>query len=139
MAAQRVGKSRSAVTNALRLLALSPEVRHLVEIGQLSAGHARGAGPPFPCFAAAGRRHHHQGKPVRAATELLVKRLSAEAEPAKKPKDADTVDYLTEAQNDLKAWLCPGCENRSRDAKRVESSWNTTARMTSTICWRRCR
>ena len=40
-AAQRVGKSRSAVTNALRLLGLTPSVRKLVEEGKLSAGHAR--------------------------------------------------------------------------------------------------
>ena len=40
-AAQRVGKSRSAVANALRLLGLTPTVRRLVEDGQLSAGHAR--------------------------------------------------------------------------------------------------
>ena len=40
-AAQRVGKSRPAVANALRLLALSPEVLELVRSGELSAGHAR--------------------------------------------------------------------------------------------------
>ena len=40
-AAQQVGKSRSAVANALRLLSLSPELRTLVEQGKLSAGHAR--------------------------------------------------------------------------------------------------
>ena len=36
-AAQRVGKSRSAVTNALRLLGLTPSVRKLVEEGYLGA------------------------------------------------------------------------------------------------------
>lgn len=40
-AAKSVGKSRPAVTNAMRLLSLSPEVLHLVETGELSAGHAR--------------------------------------------------------------------------------------------------
>lgn len=39
--ARRVGKSRSAVANTLRLLHLAPEVQRLVTIGQLSAGHAR--------------------------------------------------------------------------------------------------
>ena len=39
--AQRVGKSRPAVANALRLIALPDAIRHLVEEGQLSAGHAR--------------------------------------------------------------------------------------------------
>lgn len=40
-AAERVGKSRPAVANALRLLALPQEVLSLVETGALSAGHAR--------------------------------------------------------------------------------------------------
>ena len=107
-AAQRVGKSRSAVTNALRLLALSPEVRHLVEIGQLSAGHARALVPLSPALQLRAADTIIKGNLSVRQTELLVKRLSAEAEPAKKPRDADTVDYLTEAQNDLKAWLCRG-------------------------------
>ena len=107
-AAQRVGKSRSAVTNALRLLALSPEVRHLIEIGQLSAGHARALVPLSPALQLRAADTIIKGNLSVRQTELLVKRLSAEAEPAKKPKDADTVDYLTEAQNDLKAWLCRG-------------------------------
>lgn len=107
-AAQRVGKSRSAVTNALRLLALSPEVRHLVEIGQLSAGHARALVPLSPALQLRAADTIIKGNLSVRQTELLVKRLSAEAEPAKKPRDADTVDYLAEAQNDLKAWLCRG-------------------------------
>ena len=40
-AAARVGKSRPAVANALRLLLLPEEVRSLVEDGTISAGHAR--------------------------------------------------------------------------------------------------
>ena len=39
--AQRVGKSRSAVANALRLLNLCPPVRAMVEDGRLTNGHAR--------------------------------------------------------------------------------------------------
>jgi len=39
--ATRVGKSRSAITNSLRLLGLPPVVQHLLADGQLSAGHAR--------------------------------------------------------------------------------------------------
>lgn len=39
--AERLGKSRSAVANALRLLSLTPEVISMVEDGKLSAGHAR--------------------------------------------------------------------------------------------------
>ena len=39
--AQRVGKSRSAVANTLRLLHLPPMIQRLLIEGQLSAGHAR--------------------------------------------------------------------------------------------------
>ena len=39
--ARRMGKSRPAITNALRLTALPPEVRELLISGQLSAGHGR--------------------------------------------------------------------------------------------------
>lgn len=38
---ERLGCSRPAVTNALRLLGLPPDVREDLESGQLSAGHAR--------------------------------------------------------------------------------------------------
>ena len=40
-AAERVGKSRPAVANTLRLLSLSPEVLEMLKQGQLTAGHAR--------------------------------------------------------------------------------------------------
>lgn len=39
--ADRIGKSRPAIANTLRLLSLAPEVMKLVETGSLSAGHAR--------------------------------------------------------------------------------------------------
>lgn len=39
--ASRVGKSRSAVTNTLRLMSLPPSIQHLLADGRLSAGHAR--------------------------------------------------------------------------------------------------
>ena len=39
--ASRLGKSRPAVANFLRLLSLTPEVVKMVESGKLSAGHAR--------------------------------------------------------------------------------------------------
>lgn len=40
-AAKRVGKSRPAVANSMRLLSLPQEVLAMVERGELSAGHAR--------------------------------------------------------------------------------------------------
>ena len=40
-AAKSVGRSRPSITNALRLLSLSPKVLEMVEKNELSAGHAR--------------------------------------------------------------------------------------------------
>src|SRR4030043_1053177 len=38
---KKIGKSRAAITNSLRLLLLPPEVQKMVDTGSLSAGHAR--------------------------------------------------------------------------------------------------
>jgi ParB family chromosome partitioning protein len=40
-AARRVGKSRAAIANAMRLLSLEPEIRRSLVSGELSEGHAR--------------------------------------------------------------------------------------------------
>ena len=106
-AAQRVGKSRSAVTNALRLLGLTPSVRKLVEEGKLSAGHARALVPLSPSLQESAANAIVSGGPSVRQTEALVKRLSAEKKEAQ-AKDPDEVDYLAEAQNELKARLCRG-------------------------------
>ena len=106
-AAQRVGKSRSAVTNALRLLGLSPSVRKLVEENNLTAGHARALVPLSPSLQESAANAIIAGGLSVRQTEALVKRLSAEKKESKKPRN-DEVDYLAEAQNELKAKLCRG-------------------------------
>lgn len=107
-AARQVGKSRSAVTNALRLLGLAPSVRKLVEDGKLSAGHARALVPLSPALQeSAASAIISGGLSVRQA-EALVKRLSAEKKAPKKAPDPDAVDYIAEAQNELKSKLCRG-------------------------------
>ena len=106
-AAQRVGKSRSAVTNALRLLGLSPSVRKLVEENKLTAGHARALVPLSPSLQESAANAILTGGLSVRQTEALVKRLSAEKKESKKPRN-DEVDYLAEAQNELKAKLCRG-------------------------------
>ncbi len=106
-AAQRVGKSRSAVTNALRLLGLTLSVRKLVEEGKLSAGHARALVPLSPSLQESAANAIVSGGLSVRQTEALVKRLSAEKKEAQ-AKDPDEVDYLAEAQNELKARLCRG-------------------------------
>lgn len=82
-AAQRVGKSRPAVANALRLLSLVPEVLQFVEQGLLSAGHARALVPikPEELQIDAARQVIKNGLSVRR-TEELAKRLSRPPKPA---------------------------------------------------------
>ena len=87
-AAQRVGKSRSAVTNALRLLGLTPSVRKLVESGKLSAGHARALVPLSPALQESAANAIIAGGLSVRQTEALVKRLPAPASVASFPPTA---------------------------------------------------
>ena len=106
-AANRVGKSRSAVTNVLRLLDLDDAVQKLVENNLLTAGHARALVPLSPSRQVqAANLIIEGGLSVRQA-ELLAKRLSTEQAPKKK-KDVDDVDYTAEAQKDLASRLGRG-------------------------------
>ena len=101
--AERVGKSRSAVANALRLLNLPEPIQAMVEDGRLSAGHARAlvsvADPALQQTIA--EKVANDGLSVRQ-TEQLVKKLTA---PAKEPKpeqpDPLGVDYAAVAAKEL--------------------------------------
>lgn len=100
-AAARVGKSRPAVANALRLLALPEEVRQLVETGELSAGHAR-AVLSLPTQArqkAAAQRILALRLSVRQA-EAMCKRMAAEEKPKEEPEPL-AVDYIAECEKHL--------------------------------------
>jgi ParB family chromosome partitioning protein len=92
--AERVGRSRPAIANALRLLGLSDAIKALVRTGKLTAGHARAllALPPERREEAAARAAR-DGLSVRAVERLALaggaKRRSPKAEPA-----ADGSDWL---------------------------------------------
>ena len=105
-AATRVGKSRSAVTNALRLLSLTPSVRKLVEEGKLSAGHARALLPLSPAVQESAAAAVVSGGLSVRQTEALAKRLSSEKKPEKPAPTG--VDYTAEAQKDLSSKLGRG-------------------------------
>ena len=100
-AAARVGKSRPAVANALRLLALPDEVRAMVEEGTLSAGHARAVMTlrSHRLQKAAAQKIIALRLSVRQA-EAMCKRMAAEEKP-KKVKPALTVDYVGECEKAL--------------------------------------
>lgn len=100
-AAQQVGKSRSAVANALRLLTLSDEVRALVENGELTAGHARAllTLPNGRLQKAAAQKILALRLSVRQA-EAVCKRMAAEEKPKEEPEPL-AVDYIAECEKHL--------------------------------------
>ena len=97
--AQRVGKSRASVANALRILGLPPKVRAWLTDGSLSAGHAKVLlGLPTPArqeqFAT---RVVSEGLSVRA----LEKLVAPSAAPAKTPPAVPAADGVSTFLRDL--------------------------------------
>ena len=104
--AKRVGKSRPAVANALRMLALPEATARLVRAGKLTAGHARALlGLPDPAeIDPLAERVLAEGLSVRETERLVADR---KVSPEKKPQPAvknwgedsrlkQTVLYLSE-------------------------------------------
>ena len=107
-AAKRVGKSRPAVANALRLLSLCPEVLDKVRSGELTAGHARAVLTlkKEKQQMAAAQKIIALGLSVRQA-ELLCKNMSKE--PAAKEETVTfQVDYVAECEKQLSKHLGRG-------------------------------
>ena len=88
-AAAGVGKSRSAVANALRLLNLSAPVSDMVESGVLSAGHARTL-----------LALEDPALQKRAAEQVLAKKALTE-----EPSAGDEVDYASALSEELSSVL----------------------------------
>lgn len=107
-AAKRVGKSRPAVANALRLLNLSPEVLEKVRDGSLSAGHARAvlSLKTEKKQLEAAQKIIALGLSVRQA-ELLCKNMSKEPVPVKE-EPVLKVNYVTECEKLLSKHLGRG-------------------------------
>ena len=98
-AAQRVGKSRPAVANAMRLLALPDAIQALLEEGKLSAGHGRAilSVPDSALQKKLAQKVVQEGLSVRQ-TEAMAKRLAqADAEASPAPKAADPMKLFREA------------------------------------------
>lgn len=125
-AAARVGKSRPAVANALRLLNLCEPVRAMVEDGRLSGGHARALLPlPAKQQETAAAAVLKSELSVRQ-TELLAKKLMAET-PEKPAKDPLSVNYAEEAARELGERLGRGCRIVSgRKKGRIELEYYGT-------------
>ena len=106
-ASTRVGKSRSAVANALRLLALPEKVLQMLRSGTLTAGHARAvlSLKTEKAQLDAAQKIAALGLSVRQA-ELLCKNLLKEPAPQKPVTLA--VDYVAECEKSLSKHLGRG-------------------------------
>ena len=105
--AQRVSRSRPAVANAMRLLALPQEVQWLIEQGNLSAGHGRALlSLPTPkeqiAFAEEIMAHHWS---VRETEERIRRILHQMNQPDEPKEDAPLKIYFQEAERKLTADL----------------------------------
>lgn len=99
-AAQKVGKSRSAVANLMRLLALPKDVLELVRAKKLSAGHARTLLPleKASVISQFANEITAKGYSVRQ-TEKMVKDYLKPEKPAKATPEKDK--YFTEVELSL--------------------------------------
>ena len=105
-AAKSVGRSRPAITNAMRLLSLSAPVLEMVEKGELSAGHARALVPisDEKLQWEAANEVKNKNLSVRK-TEQLAARLTREPKTEKPASNPLAVDYSAEVSNQLTAAL----------------------------------
>lgn len=104
-AAKSVGKSRPAVTNALRLLNLTEKVLDMVEKGVLSAGHARALIPVENDALQLNLAQQviSSGLSVRKTEQLVSKTLKNLAKPAEEEDSSDgiKVNYIAETEDFL--------------------------------------
>lgn len=107
-AAGRVGKSRPAVANALRLLSLTPDVLNMIRKGELTAGHARAVLvlKTEKMQLEAARKIANLGLSVRQA-ELLCKNMAKEPV-ATQESITLAVDYIAECEKNLSKQLGRG-------------------------------
>ena len=104
-AAKRVGKSRPAVANALRLLGLKDDILEHLRSGALTAGHARAllSLKSEKKQSEAAQKIIALGLSVRQA-ELLCKNIDKEPVAVKEPA-ALAVDYVAECEKSLSKQL----------------------------------
>jgi ParB family chromosome partitioning protein len=98
--ADAVGKSRSTIANLLRLMTLEPEVRRLVEHGDLEMGHARALlalSEEQQCHAA--RSVVGKGLSVRQTEALVRNALAHKDQPEAPPRQIDP--NIRQLQDDL--------------------------------------
>lgn len=126
--AQRVGKDRSTVANALRILRLPPAVKLALAEGKLTAGHARPLlSLPPERVEQVSRQVIAKGLSVRA-TEALVRRLRDAAE--SESESSSPAKEKSPQVRDLEDRLCRSLgtrvllKARNKTAGRIEISYH---------------
>ncbi len=95
--AEAVGKSRTTVTNLLRLIKLTPEVKRMLEYGDLEMGHARALLVlEHDRQIAAAKEVVGRGLSVRQTEELVKKYQSSNRKKAEKTEPHPGVKHLEE-------------------------------------------
>jgi ParB family chromosome partitioning protein len=107
--ADTVGKSRSTVANLLRLLGLTPEVRRLLEHGDIEMGHARALLPL------------ESDKQVQAASQVVTKSLSVR-ETERLVKNFQVVEKSDEEKT-------PTLPDLSAEAERISQKINASVKI----------
>lgn len=102
--AKRVVKSRSAVANALRLLALPIEVRTMVSEGEISGGHARAVLAVNEADKRVEAARQMVGLSVRQS-EALAKRMNKKPVEKFEQSPEVSVDYIAELEKELEGAL----------------------------------
>ena len=104
--ARQMGKSRPAVANTLRLLALPDELMELLEDGSLSAGHARAIlALPSPALQREAAKKVIKDQLSVRQTEALVKVMQKGKPDKPKPAEESLSLYLGELEKDLSGRL----------------------------------
>ena len=108
-AAKQVGKSRSAVANALRLLNLTPGVLEMLRCGKLTAGHARAI-----LTLKNAKKQEEAAQKISALdlsvrqAELLCRNMSQEKHEEPEQKKHIEVNYIAECEKSLSRHLGRG-------------------------------
>lgn len=107
LVSERVGKSRSAVANALRLNHLTDEVKQMLADGRLTQGHAR-ALLPLPTEKlqiTVARRIEKEGLNVRQTETLVAKLKEQKPDKPQKTMDKEILQYYAVAEERLSSRL----------------------------------
>lgn len=132
--ATRVGRSRAAVTNALRLLDLAPETQEALLEGQISEGHARAlAGLTVPELQVAALAIVLERHLSVRQTEELVRRRRRQARP---DRALTHEEDLTELENRLRLRLATKVAiTRTRRGGRISIDFGSDEELDRIMAW----